>query len=293
MGATACGQFGWTPQLPSGGFGGTTVFGGSGCVSDENGNGTSDRAEIPSATQTGADVIVFSRGVCFFSDKVRSGEEAGYQMVAIGNSHGGTRNGLLPDAFVCGSKGSDTLGTAYGVCLGHRAMHQLFADDPAYAAPEGYAAGGDLPAIGTIGERLSAQGGVFDGWGYLRLHRADTLEEVDSFAIPEAMDPAYASGFGNLTVHEVKTDPRPGKDLAYASYYDAGLRVLRFGASGITEAGHYIAPGGNDFWGVYPLFNGQGLTMGGRSKGASHARPLILASDRDDGLWIFRYTGKE
>ncbi|MDQ3431721.1 MAG: hypothetical protein M3467_05800, partial [Actinomycetota bacterium] len=82
------------------------MFGGSGCKEDLNSNGTSDRAEVPSASSTGADVVVFSRGGCFFSDKIRSGEEAGYPVVAVGNSHGGSRNGLLPDAFVCGSQGS-------------------------------------------------------------------------------------------------------------------------------------------------------------------------------------------
>ncbi len=288
-GATACGQFGWTLPLPEGGFEGDTVFGGSGCTSDENTNGTSDRAEVPSASDTGASVVVFSRGVCPFSDKVRSGEEAGYSMVAIGNSHGGTRNGLLPDAFVCGSQGTPILRTAYAVCIGHRAMHQLFDDAPAYAAPEGYTAAGDLPAIGTRGAGLSAQGGVFDGWGYVHLHdaRSDNLSVIDTYAVEESKQREYASGFGNLTVHEVKTDPRSGRDLAYMSYYDAGLRVATFGPGGIREVGHFIAEGGNDFWGVYPVLPGRSSETGGL------ARPLLLMSDRDSGLWILRYTGRE
>ena len=285
-GATACGQFGWTLQLPAGGFEGTTVFGGSGCTTDENANGTGDRAEVPSASASGASVVVFSRGVCPFSDKVRSGEEAGYQMVAIGNSHGGSRNGLLPDAFVCGSQGTPILGTAYAVCLGHRAMHELFNDPAAYAAPEGYTAAGDLPAIGTIGAPLSAQGGVFDGWGYVSLHdaRSANLSVIDTYAVAESKQADHAQGFGNLTVHEVKTDMRAGKDIAYMSYYDAGLRVAKFGAGGIREVGHFIAEGGNDFWGVYPVLPGNA---------PSTARPLLLMSDRDSGLWILRYTGRE
>ncbi len=87
-------------------------------------------------------------------------------------------------------------------------------------------------------------------------------------------------------MHEVKTDPRAGKYLAYASWYDAGLRVLSFGPNGIKEIGHYIGAGGNDFWGVYPL-------QQGKAGPASSARPLLLMSDRDTGLWIFRYTGRE
>ncbi len=299
-GDTGCGEFGFTKKLadtyPSG-FEGKTVFGGSGCPSDQNGNGTNDRDEVPSAASTGADAVVFSRGACFFSDKIRSGEEAGYKLVAIGQSHAGTRNGLLPDAFTCGSQGSPVLGTAAGICIGHRAMHLLFNDRPEYAAPEGYAAGGDLPAIGTRGESLFARGGVFDGWGYVHLHdaRDPNLREIGTYAVAESKDAAFASGFGNLTVHEVKTDPRPKKDLAYLSYYDAGLRVTSFDESGITEVGHFIAPGGNDFWGVYPHCVGQCLLAEqDQGRGADFAkRPLLLMSDRDSGLWILRYTGKE
>ena len=290
-GPTGCGEFGFTKDLaetyPSG-FEGKTVWGGSGCIEDRNGNGTGDRAEVPSAASTGADVVVFSRGDCLFSDKIRSGEDAGYPVVAIGQSHGGTRNGMLPDAFLCGSQGSPVLGTAAAVCIGHRAMHQLFEDAPAYAAPEGYAAGGDMPAIGTLGHRLSARGGVFDGWGYVHLHdaRAEGLPVLDTYAVAESKREDHAQGFGNLTVHEVKTDMRAGKDLAYLSYYDAGLRVLKFGRNGMQETGHFIAQGGNDFWGVYPH-------MVGGAKVDTSARPLLLMSDRDSGLWILRYTGKE
>ena len=89
----------------------------------------------------------------------------------------------------------------------------------------------------------------------------------------------------------MKTDPRLGKNLAYFSYYDAGLRIAKFGANGIQEVGHYIAEGGNDFWGVYPVLPGNNTKAKGKNQG--NARPLLLMSDRDSGLWIFRYTGKE
>ncbi len=298
-GPYGAGEFGWTEPIESAygdaGLTGTTVFGGSGCEEDSNGNGTSDRAEVPSASATGASVVVFSRGVCFFSTKVESGKLAGYDAVIVGNSHGGARGGLVPDAFICGSKGHKfDSSDISAVCVGHRAMHLLFNDAPAYAPPEGFAAGGDLPAIGTLGESIKART-VFDGWGYVRLHDGATLQEIDAYAVPEALDPAFASGFGNLTVHEVKTDPRASKNLAYFSYYDAGLRIAKFGADGITEVGHYIAEGGNDFWGVFPLEQGQAL-LNDRDRGRgrdNEKRPLLLMSDRDTGLWIFRYTGKE
>jgi hypothetical protein len=290
-GATGCGEFGFTVDIGTDTIEGQTVFGGSGCTADLNGNGISDRAEVP-ATSDPNQIIVFSRGACFFSDKIRSGEEAGYRTVAVGQSHGGSRNGLVGDSFICGSQGSAVLGTARGVCIGHRAMHVLFNDAPSFSGPEGYTAGGDLPAIGTLGERLAVRGGVFDGWGYVRLHDGRTLEEIDAYAVDEALDPAFATGFGNLTVHEVKTDPRRKTNLAYFSYYDAGLRVAKFGPDGIAEIGHFIAEGGNDFWGVFPVLPGE-VGRHGKGRGADHARPLLLMSDRDSGLWILRYTGQE
>jgi hypothetical protein len=282
-GDTPCGEFGFTPKLADrfpAGFEGRTIWGGSGCIEDLNGNGTSDRAELASASVTGATIAVFSRGTCFFSDKIRTAEEAGYQLAVVGQSHGGTRAGLLPDGFLCGGQGSPILGTAPAVCIGHRAMHLLFEDAPQYTGGE-FA---DMPAINTLGGTLFAKGGVFDGWGYVRLHDGMTLEELDAFAVPEALDPAFQTGFGNLTVHEVKTDPRNNVNLAYLSYYDAGLRVIKFGKNGMQEVGHYIAEGGSDFWGVFPH------QLKTNKKGMGGA-PLLLMSDRDSGLWIFRYTG--
>lgn len=296
-GVLPCGEFGWTVPLASRyptGFEGRTIWGGSGCVEDVNGNAVSDRAEVPAATSP-TDVLVLGRGTCFFSTKVESAQLAGYQVVAIANSHAGSRNGLLPDAFICGSQGHTFAVTASAICIGHRAAHELFGDAAEYTGPD-LAPGGDVPAIGTVGNLISARGGVFDGWGYLRLHDATQpgLPEIDTYAVPEALDPAYATGFGNLTIHEVKTDPRPDRQFAYASWYDAGLRVFRYGSDGLTEVGHYIAEGGNDFWGVYPVL--QKLRPEEASRGEGNKvghRPLLLMSDRDSGLWILRYTGKE
>ena len=283
-GTYGAGEFGWTVPLttkfPSG-LHGPTVFGGSGCEEDLNGNGTSDRAEVPPASSVPAEpgetkVVVFSRGVCFFSIKVESGQLAGYDAVIVGNSHAGAGNGLFPDAFLCGGQGHEFTITASAICIGHRAMHLLFNDTPEYPTLEGFRAGGDLPAIGTLGERISATGGVFDGWGYIHLYDAATLQEIDTHAISEEKDPAYASGFGNLTVHEVTFDPVV--NLAYLSWYAGGFRVLSYGAGGMTEVGRFIDDGGNDFWGVQ------------MHKTATGER-LILASDRDSGLYVFRYTG--
>jgi hypothetical protein len=77
-------------------------------------------------------------------------------------------------------------------------------------------------------------------------------------------------------VHEVATDPDVN-NLGYLSYYNAGFRVIKFGATGIQEVGRFIDQGGNDFWGV------EVTKIGGQK--------YVLASDRDYGLYIFRYTG--
>lgn len=283
------GEFSFTPRIPATGLAGRTVWGGSGCVEDTDGDGTSDRDEVPAASTVPADpgeakIVVFVRGVCFFSDKIRTGELKGYDAVIIGQSHAGSGLGARPEGFTCGAQGSPIAGTAPAICIGHRATHLLFNDAPEYTPGESvfpdttFGPGADLPAIGTLGEDIRADP-TYDGWGYVRLLDAATLEEIDTYAVPEGIDPAFATGFGTLSVHEVATDK--ADDLAYISYYDAGFRVVRFGADGITEVGHYIDVGGNDFWGVEAH----------RLPGDATETTYALLSDRDFGLYIFRYTG--
>jgi hypothetical protein len=67
--------------------------------------------------------------------------------------------------------------------------------------------------------------------------------------------------------------------LAYFSWYAGGFRVIDFTDPASPRAvGHYIDPAGNNFWGV-ALAEDQ---AGNR---------IVLTSDRDFGLFIFRYTG--
>ena len=140
-----------------------------------------------------------------------------------------------------------------------------------------------MPAIGTVGDRISVTT-QFDGWGYVHLFDAATGTDLDTYAIPEAMDPAYASGFGDLSVHEVATDPTD-PSLAYLSYYAGGLRAVQIQCSNpadtstceLVEVGGYLDPAGNDFWGVEVI-----------PDPANPGDVLILASDRDYGLFIFR-----
>jgi hypothetical protein len=294
------GEFGFTKQVasfPGGKVNGPMVFGGYGCPGDP----------VPPVSTLGtlaADeeaVIVFQRGpvndpnapgnACFFSDKIRAGEEAGYDVVIVANHHTGAQGGETPDAFFCGGQGSPVLGTAAGLCIGHKSMHELFGRTPDYTVPYPVGDPGDRePNPGDLGPRISAQS-EFDGWGYARLVDTSTASaptEVGQFNIPETADPAFAAGFGDLTVHEVEVprgDPDEGglspddDKLAYFSWYSGGFRVLDItNPANPAEVGHHIDAGGNNHWGV------------ALAKDQSDNR-IVLASDRDFGLYIYRYTG--
>jgi hypothetical protein len=284
-GPFGAGEFGFTPPIASqpGGQvgGGPTVFGGRGCLAAGPNAGPDAVAGEPSPPPasdipgSGQKTVVFSRGGCFFSTKIAAGQDLGYDVVLIGQSHGGTRNGLLPDGFFCGGAGHDYDEQAPAICIGHRAMHLMFNDTPEYTGPEG----GDI-TVGTTGESYTATT-AFDGWGYVQLHdaRDPNLRIIDSYAVPEALDEEFAQGHGVLSVHEVKTDPRRSKNLAYISYYDAGARVVEFSKRrGLVEKGFFIDEGGSHFWGTFPHYVGE-------REGA----PLLLFSDRDEGLYILRF----
>jgi hypothetical protein len=267
-------EFGFTRpvnSLPDGVLNGPTVFGGRGCTPPADPAIPAADLEIPPGTlQPGEEqIVVLSRGFCRFDEKIQNAQNAGYEGVIIGNSHAGSNNGRFPNAAFCG--GGDPRPIA-AICLGHRGMHLLFGDEPAFTGPDG----ADIP-IGADGEEMTAEP-TFDGWGYTHLYRnaGPDLETVDHFAIEEAIDERYASGFGDLSVHEFATDPT--EYLAYSSYYAGGFRVFRFGDAGLEQTGKFIDQGGNNFWGVEQFTTAQGDR-------------LIAASDRDFGLYLFRYTG--
>jgi len=286
------GEFGWTVPLTLnpdivGPLNGPTVFGGYGCTT----------AGIPNAsTLTLAageeSILVLQRGPsgdpsqtqagCFFSIKVETAQLLGYDAVIIAQHHSGALGGVGPDAYFCGGQGHVFDIQISALCIGHRAMHELFDVAANYTYPE------SVPAIGTVGDKISITS-QFDGWGYVHLFDAATGAELDTFAIPEAMDPAYASGFGDLSVHEVATDPTD-PSLMYLSYYAGGLVALQIQCSNPTdnttcelvEVGGYLDPAGNNFWGVEVIRNPAD------DPNVQGDEVLILASDRDYGLFIFR-----
>jgi hypothetical protein len=185
---------------------------------------------------------------------------AGYDAVIVANHHTGAQGGAPPNAFLCGSQGSEVLGTAAGMCVGHRFMHLAFGRAPDYTLPYPLADPGDLePNVGDLGPDILSTS-QFDGWGCVRLLDAVATTEIDEYCLDEELDSAFNSGFGILTLHEVEVplgEPNEGattadddSGLAYFSWYSGGFRVAKFEDTGIHEVGAFIDQGGNDFWGV-------------------------------------------
>ncbi|HEX2729121.1 MAG TPA: PA domain-containing protein, partial [Rubrobacteraceae bacterium] len=242
---------------------GTSVFAGRACASDP---------PIP-AGGAGTQIAVVERGVCTFTEKVQSVLAAGgYEAVLIFNRTASdgcetplsmSVEGDIPTFGVAPrSQGYAIFDTAYdeAACV---------AGDGTQLAPI---------AIGTTGDTLTFSS-YFDGWGYVHLfgNTGGKMAELDTYAIPEAHDPAFANGFGDLSVHEVATS-KVNASRMYFSYYSAGFRVAKITADQkIEEVGHYIAPGGNNIWGVEVFQDG--------------GQEYVAASDRDSGLFIFKYTG--
>jgi hypothetical protein len=239
---------------------GQTVFAGRACAGDS----------IVAAPESVDPVIaVVERGVCAFTDKVTNVVAAGgYDAILIFNrtgadgcesSLGMTVAGDLPTFGVAPrSQGYAIFGADYD-------LDECLAGDGSQQAPI---------TLGAVGDRLTFSS-YFDGWGFVRLLDAGTMTEIDAYAIPESRDSAYADGFGDLSVHEVATSLQdPG--LAYLSYYAGGLRVITVDGDGIEEVAAFIDEGGNNFWGI-EAFERDGVEY-------------IAASDRDKGLYIFRYT---
>jgi len=254
------------PGIPEGGsIEGDTVYVGLAC---------SGGTPVPPASGPGQ-IAVAERGVCTFQEKLDNIAAAGgYQAVLVFNREQGPGDGCdtlitmlvssnLPAFFVTREVGFGFFDVPYDhdACL---------AGDGTATAPVG---------VGTVGDAVSIES-IFDGWGYVHLYRNGTgkLAELDTYAIPEAHDPAFASGFGDLSVHEVAMSGRDS-GLAYFSYYAGGFRVARIDdATGtLNEVGHFIDSGGNNFWGV------QVFTKNGKE--------YVAASDRDFGLYVFEYTG--
>jgi len=218
----------------------------------------------------GDGVALIERGVCTFQQKLETVKAAGYDAGVVFNALREDCQGIV----FMGADG-DIPFVFTDRLTGLRLLQVEGVDETSACTTE-------TPAAGTSAASVVIES-VYDGWGYLRLFRTrvpagpgktGSIEQVDTFAVPESQDERYATGFGDLSVHEVAMDPDPGSRLAYVSYYSAGFRVLKYGNNGLKEVGAFIDEGGSNFWGV------QVHRMRGKQ--------YVLASDRDYGLYIFQ-----
>ncbi len=236
---------------------GETVFVGLACPG----------AAIPAGN--GSHIAVVERGVCSFAEKAAAVEAAGgYIGVIVFNREG-------PDG--CSTLGGITARANIPVLFVGRDVGFGFFNLP-YDEAACRAGSAQAPiAIGARGDRVRLEG-FFNGWGYVHLYRRQSgkLVELDTYAIDEAHDPAFAEGFGALSVHEVAMSQRRDH-VAYFAYYAGGFRVARIAGDKLLETGRFIDEGGNDFWGVEVFQRG--------------GDEYVAASDRNFGLYIFRYPG--
>jgi hypothetical protein len=240
-----------------------TVFVGTACPTGS--------PAVPAATAAGQ-IAVVERGICSFTEKVATVEAAGgYEAVLVFNREGDDA-GACSDLLSMAVEG-DIPAMFVGRDVGFDLFDKAYDDD---ACRDGTPTESGI-AVGTQGDVVRFES-VFDGWGYVRLfgNAAGKLTELDTYAVPEAFDPAKADGSGDLSVHEIASS-HARDDLAYVSYYAAGLRVIDIDGGEISEVGHFIDEGGNNFWGV-EVFEHEGTEY-------------VAASDRDYGLYIFEYTG--
>ena len=231
-------------------------------------------ASIP-APQAGETIAVAERGTCDFDLKAANASDAGYEAILIFNNVLGAAprcEGVLNMIF--DDPNADIQAMFVPRSIGFRAIDAF---DPAtYRCVQDDPTSTPTPAPNRPGVpvRLALD---FDGWGYAHLYDARTSQHLDAFAVPEGVDERYGQDFGVLSIHEFATDPT--ENLAYSAYYSAGIRVLQFDrANGLRQMGAFIAPEGNDFWGVEQFTTPQG-------------ERLIAGSDRDFGVYILRYTG--
>ncbi len=263
------------------GLKGTTVFVGRACIGDPS---------PPSAPAIGTrQLAIVERGLCTFSEKLANIEAAsGYDAAIIMNREGSDGCTGVFNPFVEAGIPVLFMGRESGFAMFDKTF-DLAACLDATQQQSG------IP-LGAIGDPLLDVDATFDGWGYIHLFGLNTsswaLTELDTFAIPEAMNPAFAEGYGALSVHEMATD-KTDPLRAYSSYYSAGMRALRIACTGtggappctLVETGGFIDPdtdgagpdpGGNEFWGVETFVRG--------------GQTYVTGSDMDSGLVILRKT---
>ena len=244
-------------DLPDGSMNGPSRFVGDGCST-----ATIPAAPADDSNPNTDDIALIERGTCGFADKFDNAAAQGWDGVVIYNNE-------RPDDTQVNMLTVDADGPPVIPGVQMRRVDALGTEGVLSTSTT-------TPPNGTAGPNLVV-GAEFDGWGYAHLYDAQTSEEIDAFAIEESLDERYASGFGDLSIHEFATDPT--EPLAYSAYYAGGMRAFQYSRSGgLDETAAFIDAGGSNFWGVEQFTTPEG-------------QRLVAGSDRDYGLVILKYTG--
>jgi hypothetical protein len=223
---------------------------------------------VPAAV--GDKIAVVERGVCDFQVKLDNIEAAGYEGLIVFNRTGVDGCETLVSMLAA----SDTTSSVF---ISRTDGFRLLGVEPDASYECDEEGGTPAPPGPSVPVDISA---VFDGWGYTHMYRTSLtpgakIQEVDFYAPEEGQNVSFAENFGDMTVHEVATDP--DENLVYVSHYALGMRVLRYDDTGLEEVGRFVEAGGSNYWGV------EVHKFGGVK--------YILGSDRDRGLRVFTFGG--
>lgn len=261
-------------------------------LSDQSMNGPSTYVglacggTVPAADEDGdsstEEIAVIQRGTCTFQLKAETVKAAGYDGFIVFND---AARG--DDLVLMGGDGIDIP----GVFVGHSTGLAIFDADDA----------SDL-TVGQMGAS-TVTSVEFDGFGYFHLLDRKSLAETGYYAPAQVYDPEFASGFGDLTMHNVEGNPKDAP-VAFISWYSLGMRAVRTGTGAsvvppknpdgtanwdaatppendyygqnVTEIGRWIAPKGSNFWGVHVT--------------EVNGKQYVLGSDRNTGLHVFTFS---
>lgn len=264
--------------------------GGVGCLPED----------VPPADADSEQIALIQRGVCAFATKAFNAQEAGYVGYVVANDE------ERGDALLAMGAGADgDLVTIPGTFVGY-STGEIFKTEDGSTSIDSFTS-------------------EFDGWGYLRVlnHTNAPLDvpdqsmgpdpkvsiphmgEIGYYAPAEALEGELGgedfTEFGDLTMHNLEQDPTTidvtptfdGGPRFFVSWYSLGMRAIEYRPGhfhanlreegsyswNVHEVGRYIADDGSNFWGVHV----DNVTINDQSQ------QIILASDRNTGLWIFTF----
>jgi hypothetical protein len=250
--------------------------------------------DIP-ATSDADKVALIQRGTCDFSQKGYNAQQQGYAGFVVANDL---------------ARGDALINMSLGV-LPEPQIPGVFV---------GYSTGEKMKAAPGLEVSTSS---IFDGWGYLHILNNtggdvvvpvggvasdDTapipqLGELGYYAPAQAVEEGLGTAFGDLTMHNIEADPLT-QDLEptfeqgprmFVSWYSLGMRALEYRpghfhnnsngegsySQNVHEVGRWIEEdGGSNFWGVHV----DQMELDGEPA------QVILASDRNNGLYIFTFS---